>query len=151
MLLCYELGVPHLLETNDIWQIYHSLGVAAAQKAHLKMMTSVISDGVHRCHTSLLNASMFFKGAPNSLSRYSMRNVDVGVLSKATFEESVDNIVSASVRGEREDNRGVSSQIVSGQLPKIGTGMFGLRMDVDKLLVGKVVEREVPSTPFVMY
>jgi DNA-directed RNA polymerase beta' subunit len=68
-----------------------------------------------------------------------MRNNEVGPLSKATFEESVDILISAAMRTEVENNAGVSAAVISGNQPKVGTGFMGLMIDYKKLMQSRKV------------
>jgi DNA-directed RNA polymerase beta' subunit len=105
----------------------------------LKDLKSCVS-GVNDCHIRLLVDKMTFKGKPASMTRYTMKINDVGPLSKATFEQSVDVIQSAAFKGEIDDLKGISSAIVSGNHVRIGTGMVDLLVDLDKLLISRKEE-----------
>jgi len=62
-----------------------------------------------------------------------MRTNDVGPLSKATFEQSVDVIQSAAFRGETDRLNGVSASIITGNHVRVGTGIMDLMLDWRKL------------------
>jgi hypothetical protein len=55
-------------------------------------------------------------------------------LSKASFEESLENFLKAGLNGEKETTDGVSASIMLGKLPKTGTGLFDIKIDTDKLI-----------------
>jgi hypothetical protein len=94
--------------------------------------------GVNTLHIQLLVDKMTYRGKPCSLTRYTMRNNDVGPLSKATFEESTDILLAASMKTEIENNSGVSAAIISGNQPKAGTGFMGLLVDYEKITAEEV-------------
>jgi DNA-directed RNA polymerase II subunit RPB1 len=64
-----------------------------------------------------------------------MRTNDVGPISKATFEESIDILINAAIHTEKEKMQGVSASIIVGNRAPIGTGFFDLCIDEDKLTV----------------
>ena len=87
---------------------------------------------------------MTYNGTIMSITRYAMRSEGSGPLGKATFEETLDNLLIAAVSGEKESTDGLSAGIICGKLGKFGTGLCELRMDVKKL-AGQlpIVEEEV--------
>jgi DNA-directed RNA polymerase beta' subunit len=121
------------LYCNDFWEVYNCLGIAAVRKMLLTDLKKAVC-GVNTLHVQLLVDKMTFKGKPCSITRYTMRNNDVGPLSKATFEESTDILLNAAMKTEIENNAGVSAAIISGNQPKIGTGFMGLLVDYKKLI-----------------
>jgi DNA-directed RNA polymerase subunit A' len=133
-LLLHPLVDISRLYTNNIWEMYECLGVAATKRMIIKDLKECIS-GVNDCHLRLLADKMTFKGKPFAITRYTMRVNDVGALSKATFEQSVDIIQSAAFKGEIDTLNGVSSAIVAGNQIRAGTGMVDLMIDWEKMIV----------------
>ena len=132
-MLAHPLIDNKRLYCNDVWEVYECLGIAAARKMLTRDLKKVVC-GVNLVHIQLLVDKMTFKGKPCSITRYTMRNNDVGPLSKATFEESTDILINAAMKTEIENNAGVSAAIISGRQPKAGTGFMALLMDYKKLL-----------------
>ena len=130
-LLAHPLIDSKRIYCNNIWEVNECLGIVAAKKILFDDIKENVS-GVNDFHIELLVDKMTFKGKPTPITRYSMRTNDVGPLSKATFEESIDTIITAAIRTEVDINNGVSAAIISGNQPKIGTGYMGLMMDIDK-------------------
>jgi len=120
------------LYTNDVWETFHCLGIAATKRILLDDLKACVS-GVNDCHVRLLVEKMTFRGKPSSITRYTMRTNDVGPLSKATFEQSVDVIQSAAFRGETDRLNGVSASIITGNHVRVGTGIMDLMLDWRKL------------------
>lgn len=117
---------------NNLWEVYECLGITAMRKMLFKDIKENV-EGVNDFHIQLLVDKMTFKGKPTPITRYSMRKNDVGPLSKATFEESIDTIQTAAMKTEVETNCGVSASIISGNQPKIGTGYMRILIDIEKL------------------
>jgi DNA-directed RNA polymerase beta' subunit len=119
--------------TNDIWEIYNTLGIEATRQYMIEELTSSMS-GINPCHSRLLADKMTYNGIIVSISRYGMRSEGSGALAKASFEETLDNILNAAAHGEKETTDGVSVGIICGKLGRFGTGICDVRLDVPKLL-----------------
>lgn len=118
--------------TNDMWEIYNTLGIEATRQYLIEEL-GVIMAGINPCHSKLLVDKMTHNGTIASISRYAMRGEGSGALSKASFEETLDNLLNAAVYGEKECTDGVSASIICGKLGKFGTGVCELRIDIGKL------------------
>ena len=127
--------------TNDIWEIYNTLGIEATRQYLIEEFGMIMS-GINPCHSRLLADKMTYNGIITSISRYAMRAEGSGALSKASFEETLDNLLNAAVYGERECTDGVSASIICGKLGKFGTGVCELKIDMSKL-TGVVFKGEV--------
>lgn len=122
--------------SNDMWEIYETLGIEAARNFLIEEFNNVVSsDGtyVNTSHIILLVDIMTFLGSITSISRYGLKKENCGPLAKASFEESLDNFIKAGVYGETENIQGVSASIMLGKIPKIGTGICDLVVDIKKL------------------
>ena len=153
----YDLFVNPLVDKkqtlcNNMWEIYRVFGIEATRQFLIEeFMDVVTSDGtfVNSSHVELLVDLMIYTGSIISISRYGQKKVGSGPLSKASFEESLENFLKAGLNSEKETTDGVSASIMLGKLPKIGTGVFDLKMDIDAIkrippsvFKGNVEERE---------
>ena len=118
--------------SNNVWDIYYTLGVEAARQFLIEEFMQLCA-GINRCHIQLLAEKMTHNGAISSISRYTMRNEDCGPIGKASFEETMDNFLKAGAYGQMEATRGVSASIICGKRANIGTGVCELMMDVKAL------------------
>lgn len=118
--------------SNNVWEIYDTLGIEAAREFLIEEYMTIM-EGINICHTQLLVERMTHLGTISSISRYTMRKEDIGVLGKASFEESVDNFTRAAAHGEIEPTDGVSAAIICGKRANIGTGMMDLQIDIGNL------------------
>ena len=132
-MLAHPLIDNKRLYCNDFWEVYECLGISAVRQMLFDDLKKVVG-GVNTLHIQLLVDKMTYRGKPCSITRYTMRNNDVGPLSKATFEESTDILLAAAMRTEVENNAGVSAAIISGNQPKAGTGFMGVLVDYQKLI-----------------
>jgi hypothetical protein len=76
-----------------------------------------------------------------------MKKDDSGPFGKASFEETMDNFLNAAARGEIEPTKGVSASIICGKRATIGTGMIGLRVDIERLPKGRQRPAPVMGSP----
>ncbi len=119
--------------SNNVWDIYNVFGIEAAKNFLVEELNSIM-EGVNNSHTKLLAHRMTFPGTIASISRYTLRKSDEGLLSKISFEESFEQIVRSSFNGETENTEGVSAAIICGKRTNIGSGMMDLHVDA-KMLV----------------
>lgn len=117
--------------SNNVWDIYHTFGIEAVRQYMIEQFSNIM-EGINKCHVMLLVDKMTYLGTIASISRYSMRREDVGVFSRASFEETLDNFLNAGVYGQQEPVRGVSSSIICGKRAPIGTGLCELTFDSSK-------------------
>ena len=129
--------------SNNVWDIYNTLGIEAAREFLIEEYMSIM-EGITICHTKLLVERMTFSGTISSISRYTMRKDESGPMSKASFEETVDNFLNAASHGDVEPTNGVSSSIMCGKRANIGTGMMDIRVDIARLpLALPIITEEV--------
>jgi hypothetical protein len=68
-----------------------------------------------------------------SVSRHGIKKENIGPLAKASFEETTDQLLDAALFGAYDNIKGVSSNIMVGQIPTCGTGDSTLLLDEDLL------------------
>jgi DNA-directed RNA polymerase II subunit RPB1 len=120
-----------------MWDIYNSFGIEATREFLVDEFTGVVSsDGtfINPAHIVLLVDIMTHQGTINSVSRYGMKKEQMGVLSRSSFEESLDHFCNAGSYAEKDVLQSVSANIMCGKRAEIGSGMCGVRMDWDVIL-----------------
>uniref|UniRef100_A0A914ZYQ6 DNA-directed RNA polymerase subunit n=2 Tax=Parascaris univalens TaxID=6257 RepID=A0A914ZYQ6_PARUN len=133
--------------TNDICEVFEVLGIEAARKAIEREMNHVISfDGsyVNYRHLALLCDVMTAKGYLMAISRHGINRQEVGALMRCSFEETVDILTEAAVHTEQDFIKGVSENIMLGQLAHGGTGCFDLLIDVENCKRGMQLQPVCP-------
>jgi DNA-directed RNA polymerase II subunit RPB1 len=119
--------------SNNIIEIYGILGIEAARKALLNELRLVLSfDGsyVNYRHLAILTDIMTYRGILMSITRHGInRNADTGTLMKCSFEETVEVLTESAAYSQRDVIKGVSENIMLGQLAPFGTGMFNIMLD----------------------
>jgi intein/homing endonuclease len=121
--------------SNDVWEIYHTLGIEAARNALYNEIIDVIGEGgLNYRHLSLLLDTMTNRGQLMSIDRHGINRGDVGPLAKSSFEETTDMLINASIFSEYDKINGVSANIMLGQLPPCGTGDSEIILDEEQYI-----------------
>jgi DNA-directed RNA polymerase II subunit RPB1 len=135
------LGVDFVDSTrtisNDIVEVFIALGIEGVRGALLSELRNVISfDGsyVNYRHLACLVDVMTMQGHLMAIDRHGINRVDSGPLLRASFEETVDMLMEAAVYAEEEILKGVTENIMMGQLARVGTGCIDLLLDEDKVV-----------------
>ena len=131
--------------SNDINEIYETLGIEAARQALFNEISDVIKFAdlyVNYRHLALLVDTMTTKGYMLSIDRHGINRVDIGPLAKSSFEETNDMIVKAGIFAELDKINGVSASVMCGQIANAGTGCTDILIDEDKLPISDVAPKE---------
>jgi hypothetical protein len=70
-------------------------------------------------------------GSLTSVDRHGINKLDTDPLSRASFEQTVEQLLNAAVFGEVDSMNSVSSKIMVGQVIRGGTGMCDLLIDTN--------------------
>jgi DNA-directed RNA polymerase II subunit RPB1 len=84
-----------------------------------------------------------FLGHLMAITRHGINRQEVGALMRCSFEETVDILMEAAVHAEVDPVKGVSENIMLGQLAKAGTGCFDLVLDSEKCKLGMEIQANV--------
>jgi DNA-directed RNA polymerase II subunit RPB1 len=123
--------------SNSFIEVLGVLGIEAARAGLLRELGMVLSfDGsyVNHRHMALLVDIMTQRGMLMAITRHGINRNDTGALMRCSFEETVEILLDAAGFGELDDCRGVSENIMLGQLAPMGTGEFEIVMDNGMLL-----------------
>lgn len=123
--------------SNDICEIFQVLGIEAVRKSVEKEMNAVLQFYglyVNYRHLALLCDVMTAKGHLMAITRHGINRQDTGALMRCSFEETVDVLMDAAAHAENDPMRGVSENIIMGQLPKMGTGKRPTCVQVNRVL-----------------
>lgn len=130
--------------SNDIMEIYETLGVEAARQALYNEIKDILNDStsVNHRHIALLVDTMTCKGYLLSIDRHGINRSDIGPLAKCSFEETSDILIKAGIFGETDKITGVSANIILGQIAQCGTGDSKISMDTDAISKLQVSDEE---------
>ena len=115
--------------SNVITEMFDVLGIEAARASLLKEVRAVIEfDGayVNYRHLAMLCDVMTFRGHIMSITRHGINRNETGPLMRSSFEETVEILVEAAAFAEPDYLRGVSENIILGNMAPLGTGAFDL-------------------------
>ncbi|KAM3078211.1 DNA-directed RNA polymerase II core subunit rpo21 [Clarireedia jacksonii] len=118
--------------SNHFIQIFDVFGIEAARAALMRELTLVLAfDGsyVNHRHLSLLVDIMTSRGHLMAITRHGINRADTGALMRCSFEETVEILLEAAAVGELDDCRGVSENVMLGQLAPMGTGEMDVLLD----------------------
>ncbi|TKX19276.1 DNA-directed RNA polymerase II subunit rpb1 [Elsinoe australis] len=137
---------PHRTYSNHFIEIFNVFGIEATRSALLRELKQVLSfDGsyVNHRHLALLVDIMTARGNLMAITRHGINRSDTGALMRCSFEETVEILFDAASSGELDDCRGVSENIILGQLAPSGTGEFDVLLDREML--STVVSQKQPT------
>jgi len=118
--------------SNNMWDIYECFGIEATHSFLLQEFRKIISS-VNKRHLDVLIDSMTASGKISAVSRYGIDRKQVGPLSKACFEQPVENFLISATKGEEDRLNGVTSNVCMGKLNKMGTGLCDVLLDITKI------------------
>ena len=133
----YISGI-NILKTisNDIVETYNTFGVEIARTLLLNELCSAFDMAgkvVNYQHFSVIADLMTMSGSISSIDRHSMNKYDNEPLCRASFEKSVDQLLTASVFGEVDNMKGISARIMTGSVIKGGTGYCNTIINYDMI------------------
>lgn len=134
--LAQVLTVPGVDTTrtysNHFIQIFEVLGIEATRSGLMRELTQVLAfDGsyVNHRHLALLVDVMTSRGHLMAITRHGINRADTGALMRCSFEETVEILLEAAAVGELDDCRGISENVMLGQLAPMGTGELDVLLD----------------------
>jgi len=145
--------------SNDINEVLNCFGIEACRNSLMKELRRVIEfDGsyVNYRHLAILVDVMCQRGSLMAISRHGINRTDAGPLVRCSFEQTVEVLTEAAQYAEVDPLKGVSSNIMLGQLAPFGTGCFDLFLD-EKMLenavqiepVSAMMDMNRGMTPFI--
>ncbi len=112
--------------TNDIWEIYDTLGIDAAREAIInEVLATLEAQGlrVDERHVMLVADLMTSTSTIKGITRYGIVGDKSSPLARASFETPINHLFGAAVHSEVDELRGVVENIMINQPAPIGTGL----------------------------
>ncbi len=122
---------PTRTTTNNIHEIAETLGIEAARNAIMKEARGVLEEqglDVDIRHVMLVADVMTSTGEVRQIGRHGVSGEKASVLARAAFEITVPSLIEAAASGSTDMLRGVTENVIVGQLVPIGTGLVDLFM-----------------------
>jgi len=123
--------------SNDIMEVYHTLGIEAARQTIYNELMEVIEfDGtyINSHHYSILCDRMTYSNKLISIYRFGLNQDNTGPIAKASFEETPEMLLKAARHGELDNMRGVSANVMCGQEGYYGTSSFQVMFDTEEYI-----------------
>ena len=111
--------------TNNINEIYEVFGIEAARNSIIKEATDTLREqglSVDVRHIMLVADIMTVDGEVKAIGRHGISGEKASVLARAAFEVTVNHLLDAGTRGDIDELRGVTENVIVGQPIKLGTG-----------------------------
>ncbi len=122
---------PTKTTTNSISEIESVLGIEAAREAIIREIKGVLDEqglDVDIRHIMLVADIMTWTGRVRQVGRHGVTGEKESVLARAAFEVTVRHLYDAAARGELDELKGVTENVIVGQVVPVGTGMVTLQM-----------------------
>ena len=121
------------IDPNEMYSIF---GLESARfQIQYQLLKVLSSNDIHISprHVDLLCDKMCQNSDIMAISRFGIKKENIGPLAKASFEETTDQLLEASLFGSFDNIKGVSSNIMVGQIPNCGTGDSIVLLDEELL------------------
>ena len=123
--------------SNDIYEVYKTLGIEAARQCILTEFVEVMEHSdvyLNYHHLSVLCDRMTYNGKDMvAVYRSGFLKDNIGPIAKATFEMHTEMFLNAARHGHLDNMRGVSANVMCGQYGYFGTGAFNVLLDLDAM------------------
>ncbi len=122
---------PTRTTTNNVFEIFSTLGIEATRAALVKEIMGTLEEQgleVDIRHIYLVADLMTSKGILQQIGRHGIAGTKTSVLARAAFEITVPTLAEAAVQGVKEELKGVTENVIVGMTIPIGTGMVQMYM-----------------------
>jgi len=123
---------PHKIYTNNLKEIYRVLGIEATRNAIIQEAMSVLNEhgmDVDVRHIILVADMMTADGAIRQIGRHGISGSKNSALARAAFEVTIKHLLGAGIAGTKDPLRGITENVILGQLIPLGTGSIDLLMN----------------------
>lgn len=123
---------PHKIYTNNLKEIYQVLGIEATRNAIIQEAMNVLNEqgmDVDVRHIILVADMMTADGAIRQIGRHGISGSKNSALARAAFEVTIKHLLGAGIAGTKDPLRGITENVILGQLIPLGTGSIDLLMN----------------------
>jgi len=111
--------------TNNVNEIFEVMGIEAARQALIHEATETLREQgltVDVRHIMLVADIMTVDGDVKPIGRHGISGEKASVLARAAFEVTVSHLLDSGMRGDIDELRGVTENVIVGQPIRLGTG-----------------------------
>lgn len=123
---------PHRIYTNNLREINQVLGIEATRNAIINEAMSVLNEqgmDVDVRHIILVADMMTADGTIRQIGRHGISGSKNSALARAAFEVTIKHLLGAGIAGTRDPLKGITENVILGQLIPLGTGSIDLLMN----------------------
>jgi len=123
---------PHKIYTNNLREIYQVLGIEATRNAIIQEAMNVLNEqgmDVDVRHIILVADMMTADGNIRQIGRHGISGSKNSALARAAFEVTIKHLLGAGIAGTKDPLRGITENVILGQLIPLGTGSIDLLMN----------------------
>lgn len=123
---------PHKIYTNNLREIYQVLGIEATRNAIIHEAMNVLNEqgmDVDVRHIILVADMMTADGDIRQIGRHGISGSKNSALARAAFEVTIKHLLGAGIAGTKDPLRGITENVILGQLIPLGTGSVDLLMN----------------------
>jgi DNA-directed RNA polymerase subunit A" len=136
---------PHKIYTNNLREIYQVLGIEATRNAIIKEAMNVLNEqgmDVDVRHIILVADMMTAEGNISQIGRHGISGSKNSALARAAFEVTIKHLLGAGIAGTKDPLRGITENVILGQLIPLGTGSIDLLMNPQIQSSGKIKKKK---------
>ncbi len=122
---------PHKIHTNNLREIYEVLGIEATRNAIIQEAMGVLNEqgmDVDVRHIILVADMMTADGTIRQIGRHGISGSKNSALARAAFEVTINHLLGAGIAGTSDPLKGITENVILGQLIPLGTGSVDLLM-----------------------
>lgn len=130
----------HRVYTNNLREIFQVLGIEATRNAIIQEAMSVLNEqgmDVDIRHIILVADMMTADGTIRQIGRHGISGSKNSALARAAFEVTVSHLLGAGITGTKDPLRGITENVILGQLIPLGTGAIDLLMNPQSITTPK--------------
>ncbi len=123
---------PHRIYTNNLREIYQVLGIEATRNAIIREAMHVLDEqgmDVDVRHIILVADMMTADGVIRQIGRHGISGSKNSALARAAFEVTINHLLGAGIAGAKDPLKGITENVILGQLIPLGTGSIDLLMN----------------------
>ncbi|MFX1449511.1 MAG: DNA-directed RNA polymerase subunit A'' [Promethearchaeota archaeon] len=121
--------------SNHVREIAQTLGVEACRESIIREGMELLEEqglDVDIRHIMLVSDLMTHNGTIRQIGRHGISGKKSSVLAKASFEVTVKHLLEASIKGAEDPLKGITENVIVGQIIPLGTGSIDLLIERKK-------------------
>ena len=129
--------------SDDIIEVYETFGIEVVRSVLIREIILAYERAgktINYQHVSVLVDLMTMNGYIMSIDRHGVHKSESDPLCKASFEKTVEQLLTASVFSESDYMRGISARIMAGMVIRGGTGYPIIKVDTKAILESEYIE-----------